>query len=81
MIEEIAKSLYKIEVPLPNNPLKSINSYIIKDQSRNLIIDTGLNLPECKDVLLSAIERLHLDLNKTDFFITHLHADHLELWA
>jgi glyoxylase-like metal-dependent hydrolase (beta-lactamase superfamily II) len=81
MIEEIAKSLYKVEVPLPNNPLKSVNSYFIKDPSRNLIIDTGLNLPECKDVLLSAIEKLHLDLNKTDFFITHLHADHLDLAA
>ena len=39
-----------------------------------------MNLPECRDVSsLSAIEKLHLDLSKTDLFITHLHSDHLEL--
>lgn len=41
MIEEVAADLFRLEVPLPNNPLKAINSYIIKSQNRNLIIEQG----------------------------------------
>jgi glyoxylase-like metal-dependent hydrolase (beta-lactamase superfamily II) len=79
MIEEVGKSLYRVEVPLPKNPLKSVNSYFIKSADRNLIIDTGMNLPESRSVFVSALEKLEIDLKKTDFFITHFHIDHLEL--
>ena len=79
MIEQISASLYRVEVPLPRNPLKSINSYFIKAPERNLIIDTGMNLPECREALLSAVTKLEVDLKRTDFFITHFHVDHLEL--
>jgi hypothetical protein len=29
MIEEVAGDLYRVEIPLLGNPLKSINSYIV----------------------------------------------------
>jgi ribonuclease BN (tRNA processing enzyme) len=38
-----------------------------------------MNLPECREALLQAINKLDMDLNRTDFFITHFHVDHLEL--
>jgi glyoxylase-like metal-dependent hydrolase (beta-lactamase superfamily II) len=79
MIEDVLPGLYKVELPLPKNPLKSVNSYIIKDKKRNLIIDTGMNRPECKDILFPALEKLGIDLNCTDLFVTHLHADHFGL--
>jgi glyoxylase-like metal-dependent hydrolase (beta-lactamase superfamily II) len=79
MIEEVARSLFRVEVPIPKNPLQSINSYFIKSADRTLIVDTGMNLPESRQALAEAIRKLHIDLNKTDFFITHLHADHLAL--
>lgn len=79
MIEEILPSIYRVEVPLPHNPLKSVNSYFIKSRDRNLIIDTGMNLPQCKEALLSAVDKLEIDLKQTDLFITHFHVDHLEL--
>jgi glyoxylase-like metal-dependent hydrolase (beta-lactamase superfamily II) len=72
-------NLYCIELPLPKNPLKSINSYVIKGGERNLIIDTGMNREECREVLLPALKKLDIDLEKTDLFVTHLHADHLGL--
>jgi glyoxylase-like metal-dependent hydrolase (beta-lactamase superfamily II) len=50
MINEIAANLFCIELPLPQNPLKSINCYVIKGKNRNLIIDTGMNRPECREV-------------------------------
>jgi glyoxylase-like metal-dependent hydrolase (beta-lactamase superfamily II) len=79
MIEEIDRNLYRLEIPLPQNPLKSINSYVIKSPLRNLVIDTGLNREECRKALQQGLETLHVDLAQTDFFITHLHADHLAL--
>lgn len=79
MIEEVLPNLYKIEIPLPRNPLRAINSYIIKGQGRYLIIDTGMNREECMKVMSPGLKKLGVDLEKTDFFITHLHADHLGL--
>jgi glyoxylase-like metal-dependent hydrolase (beta-lactamase superfamily II) len=76
MIEEVLPTLYRIEVPLPRNPLKALNSYIIKGPRRNLIIDTGMNREECLSVMRRGLTALDIDLNATDFFITHLHADH-----
>ena len=79
MIEEILPHLYRIEVPLPRNPLKAINSYVIKADERSLIVDTGMNRKECMDALSAGLKELSVDLKKADFFITHLHADHLGL--
>jgi len=79
MIKEIIPNLYRLEVPLPRNPLKVINSYVIKAQGRALIIDTGMNREECMSVMSSGLKELDVDLQRTDFFITHLHADHLGL--
>jgi glyoxylase-like metal-dependent hydrolase (beta-lactamase superfamily II) len=79
MIEEILANLYKIEIPLPESPLKALNSYVIKDSERNLIIDTGWNQEECMNAMQTGLKELGVDLRKTDFFITHLHADHLGL--
>jgi hypothetical protein len=56
MIEEIAADLYKVEVPLPDNLLKSINSYIVKGSERDLIIDPGMNREECLDVMRTSLE-------------------------
>jgi glyoxylase-like metal-dependent hydrolase (beta-lactamase superfamily II) len=79
MVDEIDRNFYRIEVPLPHNPLKSINSYVIKGAEKNLVIDTGLNREECERALLNGLAELRVDLTHTDFFITHLHADHLAL--
>ena len=79
MFEQVLPNLYRIEIPLPRSPLKALNSYLIKGRSRFLIIDTGLNREECMHEMLSSLGRLSVDLNETDFFITHMHADHLGL--
>lgn len=79
MIEPIAENLYLVRIPLPNSPLQSLNSYFIKGPQRNLIIDTGMNREACFAAMQQALARLEVDLSKTDFFITHLHADHLGL--
>lgn len=75
MTEKIFDNVYRIDVPLPNNPLKNLNSYVILGE-RSLIIDTGFNLPECLAALTSGLAELKVDMDRTDIFLTHLHADH-----
>ncbi len=79
MVEEIDRNLFRIEVPLPQNPLKSINCYVVKGPGRSLIIDSGLNREECRRAVQSGLASLGVNLSEADFFITHLHADHLAL--
>ena len=79
MIDEVRPRIFRMEIPLPANPLKAINSYVIKGEDRFLMIDTGMNRSECLEVMESSLKELRIDLEKTDFFVTHLHADHLGL--
>jgi glyoxylase-like metal-dependent hydrolase (beta-lactamase superfamily II) len=81
MMEEVLTNLFRIEIPLPGSPLKSLNSYVIKAPQRNLIIDTGMNRKECLAAMEAGLQELGVDLEKTDFFITHMHADHFGLVA
>ena len=76
MAEEILPDLYRVVVPLPDNPLKEINSYIIPSSERSLVIDTGMNREECRLTLEAGLDEIGIDLERTDFFATHLHADH-----
>ncbi len=76
MVEEILPSLFKIEVPLPRNPLKALNCYVLMDRGRNLIVDTGMNREECRSALFAGLAELGVDLRATDLFVTHMHADH-----
>ena len=79
MCEEVLPGLFRNKIPLPDSPLKYLNSYIIKDSERSLIVDTGLNRKECLDAMHKGLSALEIDLSRSDIFITHLHADHFGL--
>jgi glyoxylase-like metal-dependent hydrolase (beta-lactamase superfamily II) len=79
MIEEVAEHLYRLELTLPARRSAATNCYIIKGTERNLIIDPGHDHEECLTVMLSALQKLDIDLDRTDFFITHSHGDHYGL--
>ena len=79
MCQEILPNLFRLKIPLPDSPLKYLNSYVIKGPDRNLIIDTGLNRKECLEAMQAGLSTLGIDLKASDIFITHLHADHFGL--
>lgn len=79
MSEEVGAGIYRTEIPLRGNPLRAINSYLIRGDDRWLMIDTGMNRPECREAMLASLRELGADLRKTDIFVTHFHADHLGL--
>lgn len=76
MIERLFNDIYRIEVPLPNNPLKATNSYFIQGKDRNLLIDTGFNRAECQNEIEQAMREIGFSMDNTDLFITHVHGDH-----
>lgn len=79
MVEEIASNLFRLRIPLPETPLKYLNAYLVRSPERNLLIDTGLNHEACLTAMEDGLRRIGADLNRTDIFITHLHADHFAL--
>lgn len=79
MIEEILPNLFGIQIPLPDSPLKYLNSYVIKDKTRSLLIDTGFNHPACYDAMTNGLKKIGIKLENTDIFITHFHSDHFSL--
>ena len=40
MLNEIAKNIYLVEVPLPKNPLKALNFYFIKNVENVVFLDS-----------------------------------------
>ncbi len=79
MVNELFPGVFSIDIPLPGNPLKNLNSYLIKGSERNLLIDTGFNMKECLEAMNTGLAELDVDMSKTDIFLTHLHSDHIGL--
>jgi len=79
MLKELLEDIYRIEVPLPRNPLRAVNSYVVRGPDRWLMIDTGMNRPESIDAVRAGIRELAVDPDRTDLFITHGHSDHVGL--
>jgi glyoxylase-like metal-dependent hydrolase (beta-lactamase superfamily II) len=75
-ISEVASGIFRIVVQIPIPEVGSMNSYVIIDGDRNLIIDPGMAHPSCYEIMEKAIQDLGLDLGRIDFFITHHHLDH-----
>lgn len=79
MVNRINDNIYRIKISLKGNPLRSLNSYIIISDDRNLLIDTGFNMPQCYEDMAAGLDELKIDMSKTDIFLTHFHSDHCGL--
>jgi glyoxylase-like metal-dependent hydrolase (beta-lactamase superfamily II) len=74
--EEVAENIYRIGIPLPNNPLKELNSYFIRGDHADLLIDTGFRQPVCRIALNESLEKLGSKPDRRDVWVTHFHSDH-----
>lgn len=72
-------AIYRIMIPIPDNPLKNLKSYVVLNDERPLVIDTGFNRPECREALLDGLRELNLDIKDCLLFVTHVHSDHCGL--
>jgi len=77
---EVFPAIFQIRVPLPHNPLGHLNSYLIKSDGKNLLIDTGLDFPEAYQSLCLGLSESNLKPKElTDIMLTHFHVDHIGL--
>ena len=55
MVDEVAKNIFRIDVELPGNPLRATNSYFIRGDEWDLLIDTGFKREECRKALAEGL--------------------------
>jgi glyoxylase-like metal-dependent hydrolase (beta-lactamase superfamily II) len=79
MLTEILPHLHQIEVPLPGNPLKSVNCYVVTSDERSLLVDTGGMHEESEAVLHKGLLDVGVNMDRLDVLITHMHSDHIGL--
>lgn len=79
MAEQLAQTLWRLEIPLEGSPLKTLNSYLIRGEERSLLIDTGFRWDSCRAACEAQLAALGVDRDRMDIFITHLHSDHVGL--
>lgn len=76
MTESILPGLYRIPVPLPGNPLKELNAYVLRGEERSVLIDTGFRQEACRAALFDGLAELGCLERPVDVVLTHLHSDH-----
>ncbi|MGB9886388.1 MAG: MBL fold metallo-hydrolase [Moorellales bacterium] len=77
---EIIEDVYRCKIPIPNNPLDYVMSYLIKSKNGCTIIDVGWDTPESLSAWERQLDQLGLGLEDIrQVIITHLHPDHYGL--
>lgn len=76
--EEVAEGIFRIPLPLPNDALRAVNSYLWRGHDGDLLIDCGWVDPRSWEVLTTGLERFGSSLKSIrQVFATHVHGDHL----
>lgn len=54
-MEQLFPRIYRVPVPLPDNPLEFLNSYFVLSEDKTTIIDVGFDHPDCEAALENAL--------------------------
>ena len=77
---EILNNIFQMKIPIPDNPLGNINSYLIKSDEGSMLVDTGWNTSVAFESLVNQMKSHGVDLSDLKYiFITHIHPDHYGL--
>ncbi|GAA0641991.1 MBL fold metallo-hydrolase [Kutzneria viridogrisea] len=77
---EVAPGVHRIPLPLPNDGLRAVNVYAVRDGDGLVLIDSGWALAEARQQLERALDQLgHGFEDVHRFLVTHLHRDHYTL--
>jgi glyoxylase-like metal-dependent hydrolase (beta-lactamase superfamily II) len=78
----VAAGVYRIPVPLPQDGLRAVNVYAIRDGAGLVLVDTGWRHPETVAALREGLRDLGSDGSDiTRVLATHSHYDHYGLTA
>jgi glyoxylase-like metal-dependent hydrolase (beta-lactamase superfamily II) len=77
---QVAPGIHRCKVPIPNNPLGYINTYLIQTAEGCLLVDTGWNTQEAFDALQGQLAEAGVGWGDLRYIvITHAHPDHYGL--
>jgi glyoxylase-like metal-dependent hydrolase (beta-lactamase superfamily II) len=76
-VEELAGDLWSIPVPIPNNPLRYVNSYAFATGGRLVLLDTGWPVDTAWDALVAGLESIGASpADVQGVLVSHMHLDH-----
>ena len=77
---EIIPNIYRLQLPLPNESLGYVNTYLVRGDSGHLLVDTGWNTDEAFNSLAEQLAEIGTRLEDiSQLVVTHIHADHYGL--
>jgi glyoxylase-like metal-dependent hydrolase (beta-lactamase superfamily II) len=80
MPHEIIPGLYRLAVPLPENPLGTVNVYAVISEDGLRLIDCGWDTPEAYAALVAELQTLGAKTSDIrEIIVTHIHPDHFGL--
>src|SRR5580658_8344729 len=79
-VEELAVDLWSIPVPIPNNPLRYVNSYAFAADGGLVLLDTGWPADTAWEALTAGLEAIGAGLpDVRGVLVSHMHLDHAGL--
>jgi len=76
-VEKVAGGVWSIPVPIIDNPLRYVLSYLIEHDAGFVMIDPGWNHPDSWLALTTGLEECEIPLSAvTGVLVTHVHPDH-----
>jgi glyoxylase-like metal-dependent hydrolase (beta-lactamase superfamily II) len=76
-VEKVAGGVWSVPVPIPDNPLRYVLSYLIEHDSGFALVDPGWNHPDSWRALHDGMAACEIPMAAvTAILITHVHPDH-----
>ncbi len=76
-VERVASGVWSVPVPIPDNPLRYVLSYLIEHQSGFVLVDPGWDAPASWQALSDGLAACSVPLSAvTAVLVTHVHPDH-----
>lgn len=77
---EVDVGVYRIPLPLPNDGLRAVNVYAVRDRDGVVLIDSGWAIDAGRERLEKALAALDCGIaDVRSFLVTHVHRDHYTL--
>ncbi|MGA2826980.1 MAG: MBL fold metallo-hydrolase [Streptosporangiaceae bacterium] len=77
---DVGAGVYRIPLPLPQDGLRAVNVYAVRDGDELVLVDSGWAITEARDLLEQAVKLLDASLaGVRRFLVTHVHRDHYTL--
>jgi glyoxylase-like metal-dependent hydrolase (beta-lactamase superfamily II) len=79
-VYDVGAGIYRIPLPLPQDGLRAVNVYAVRDGDGLTLVDSGWAITEARDLLEQAVKLLDSSLAGVKrFLVTHVHRDHYTL--